>query len=526
MSKLSSWEFGAVVGALIAAGYLYRTRQPGPYPLPPGPKKLPLIGNLLDMPSTYAWKVWAEWGKIYNTDILHLEVPGQSIIILNSYDAAKELLERRSAIYSSRPASVMLQELSGFGFQFGLMPYGELWRARRRLFKKHFNLSNSSVLHQPQEAKYLHRLLHQLLERPNELISLLNHMTGAISISMTYGVDILPENDPNLAISRMASQTIKDCLVAGSAIVDMMPSLKYLPTWVPGTKFHKVAAKSRAHASKLRDGIFENAYKKWSTRNNPNPSFVSLCLENYANEDDEEYMSALKDVAGNVYMGKSPASDSTCAAMETFILAMTCYPEIQKRAQRELDEVVGKDRLPSHSDEPYLPYLTAIVKETFRWQSIVPGGVPHTSTAADVYKGYCIPSGSTVFFNTWAMLNDENDYPNPQEFRPERFLTSDGKLRRDDGVRDPADIIFGFGRRVCPGVHIGISVIWMTAASLLTVFDIEKALDADGHPITPSCEYDSGAVSHPLPFDCTIKPRSREAVRLVQEINEAAEGTD
>ncbi|KAF5344515.1 hypothetical protein D9756_011369 [Leucocoprinus leucothites] len=501
MSKLSSWEFGAVVGALIAAGYLYRTRQPGPYPLPPGPKKLPLIGNLLDMPSTYAWKVWAEWGKIYNTDILHLEVPGQSIIILNSYDAAKELLERRSAIYSSRPASVMLQELSGFGFPVCLMPYGELWRARRRLFKKHFNLSNSSVLHQPQEAKYLHRLLHQLLERQNELISLLNQHS----------------------------------------------SILYLPTWVPGTKFHKVAAKSRAHASKLRDGIFENAYKKWSTRNNPNPSFVSLCLENYANEDDEEYMSALKDVAGNVYMGKSPASDSTCAAMETFILAMTCYPEIQKRAQRELDEVVGRIvyhltpmsrtcRISRQSSKRLfdgnlssLEVSNAPLQPEPHNQTIPVlyiQGVPHTSTAADVYKGYCIPSGSTVFFNTWAMLNDENDYPNPQEFRPERFLTSDGKLRRDDGVRDPADIIFGFGRRVCPGVHIGISVIWMTAASLLTVFDIEKALDADGHPITPSCEYDSGAVSHPLPFDCTIKPRSREAVRLVQEINEAAEGTD
>lgn len=113
-----------------------------------------------------------------------------------------------------------------------------------------------------------------------------------------------------------------------------------------------------------------------------------------------------------------------------------------------------------------------------------------------------------------AMLNNESDYPKPRQFRPERFLTSDGMLRKDDGIRDPIDIVFGFGRRfvemnhaelilsltqflyrICPGTHIGYSILWLTAASLLTVFDIDKTLDVDGHPIEPSCEYDSGAVS-------------------------------
>lgn len=109
------------------------------------------------------------------------------------------------------------------------------------------------------------------------------------------------------------------------------------------------------------------------------------------------------------------------------------------------------------------------------------------------------------------MLHNEVDYPNPQDFRPERFLTPDGLLRTGDDIRDPIDIIFGFGRRLvlsahqrnyfnfdirsCPGSHIALSVIWLAAASLLAVFDIEKAVNANGQPIEPTQEYQSSAVS-------------------------------
>ncbi|KAJ3563463.1 hypothetical protein NP233_g8928 [Leucocoprinus birnbaumii] len=503
MSKLTSGDLGVVVSVFIVVGYMYQARQSGLYRLPPGPKKLPFIGNLLDMPSSYPWKTWAEWGKTYKTDILHLEVPGQSIIILNSYEAAKELLERRSAIYSSRPPSIMLQELSGFGFQFGMMPYGERWRVRRRLFQKYFNPSHAMVYELPQ-AKYVREFLHRLLDRPTEYRSLLSHLTGAISITMTYGVDVLPEDDPNLAISRFAVQTIKECLVPGHAIVDMVPMARYLPAWFPGAGFQKVAARSRRDAAELRNGIFEQAYKKWSSNDVSNPSFVSLCLDNCPDEVDQEYTTAVKDVAGNVYMA---ATDSTSAALETFILAMTRYPEIQKRAQREVDEVVGRDRLPAHADAPYMPYIMAIVKETLRWQATTPPGVPRQVASDDVYNGYFIPKDSVVWYNQWAMLNDEADYPEPREFRPERFLTTDGQLRKD-GVRDPADIVFGFGRRN------------MSRLSRC------HPLGPDGRRIVPTCEFDSGAIAHPMPFECTIKPRSREAVKLVQDTVEAMENAD
>jgi hypothetical protein len=87
-------------------------------------------------------------------------------------------------------------------------------------------------------------------------------MTGAISLSMTYGLDVLPTNDPNLNIARLAAQTTNEVLMVGSSTVDMLPMMRYLPSWFPGAGFQKVAAKARVHTSMLRDGIFEDGYKK------------------------------------------------------------------------------------------------------------------------------------------------------------------------------------------------------------------------------------------------------------------------
>lgn len=88
--------------------------------------------------------------------------------------------------------------------------------------------------------------------------------------------------------------------------------------------------------------------------------------------------------------------------MLTFLLAMTLHPEAQRRAQRELDEVVGSGRLPQYSDRDSLPYVSAIIKECLRWQPVGPLGVPHLATADDIYKDqYFIPKGSIVIGNSW-----------------------------------------------------------------------------------------------------------------------------
>ena len=143
---------------------------------------------------------------------------------------------------------------------------------------------------------------------------------------------------------------------------------------------------------------------------------------------------------------------------------MALFPEVQHKAHAELDAVVGMERLPEYSDRPSLPYVSALVKELLRWHVATPIGVPHRVVADDEYNGFLIPAGATIFVNTWwvfvsplqshdshmmcrrvrALSRDAVSYPDPEAFKPERFLKN-GMLHAEG--KDPAEFTFGFGRR-------------------------------------------------------------------------------
>ena len=127
-----------------------------------------------------------------------------------------------------------------------------------------------------------------------------------------------------------------------------------------------------------------------------------------------------------------------------FIFAMIANPEAMKKAQEELDRVVGKGELPDFSHKDSLPYIDALVKEVIRWSPPLPFSSLSRAMQDDVYRGYFIPRGTTVIQNIWAVSRDPNFYPDPETFNPDRFL-KDGKI--NPLVFNPEDRVFGAGRR-------------------------------------------------------------------------------
>ena len=123
---------------------------------------------------------------------------------------------------------------------------------------------------------------------------------------------------------------------------------------------------------------------------------------------------------------------------------MVLNPKAMRKAQEELDRVVGKGELPDFSHKDDLPYIDALMKEILRWNPPFPIAIPNRAMKDDVYRGYLIPAGATVVQNIWAIFRDPSIYPDPETFNPDRFF-NDGKI--DPAVFNPEDRVFGTGRR-------------------------------------------------------------------------------
>ncbi|KAJ7224639.1 cytochrome P450 [Mycena pura] len=211
---------------------------------------------------------------------------------------------------------------------------------------------------------------------------------------------------------------------------------------------------------------------------------------------------------------------ATAISMQTFILACILYPQWIPRAQREIDAVVGPDRLPSFKDRPRLPYVEALVRETFRWRPAARFGIPHQSTADDVveYKGteYFIPEGSIIFAVPWP--HDQERFENHDMFQPERFLDDANNLKSDYETS-----AFGFGRRVCPGMPFAERALWINIAMILWTFNIRKSAEPDPKTGLPF-KYDDSDLAFngeftnaPFKFPAVFEPRSVHRAEVVRQ---------
>jgi len=193
------------------------------------------------MPSQEEWVTYMKWSKDFGSDVIHVDVLGSHVVILNSIKSANELLERRSSIYSDRPPLKAL-ELFGIDFNMAFLPHGALWRRSRRELQASFRPADLES-YQPLEQRAVHGLLRNLLSSPDNFEQHLRHMTGRVVMSIAYGIDIdaLPENDQYVE----GAEKMTKALAAGStqeaALLDAIPWLIKMPSWFPGARFKRHA---------------------------------------------------------------------------------------------------------------------------------------------------------------------------------------------------------------------------------------------------------------------------------------------
>jgi len=498
----------AVFGGLL----LYSIASGRKNKLPPGPRRLPLIGNVHQMPTETPWKTFAEWSKTYG-DIMHVDIIGQPIIIINTAEIAKDLMDRRATIYSDRPHFVMANDLVGYGETFVLQPYGDNWRKQRRLVAQDFSSAKIPRYHGLQE-KEARILVRNILKDPSSLESQIKLRIGIIIIRVTYGYYIQDENDPFLATPLIAMENFSKATAPGNFLVDFIPSLRYIPRWMPGSGFLNTADDWHKIVMDATWNPYEWCKNNLSTGKTLMPNLCGNMLQEKGDEMDSDTEAKLGWAASGVMGG---GLDTNMSSALTFFMAMILNPRIQSKAQAEIDSVIGQDRLPNINDRANLPYVRSIMAEVFRWSPAIPLCIPHALTEDDTYDGHFLPKGALVMPNVWQMLHDPEIYPDPMEFRPERFNGSEAEM---DKVND---LVFGFGRRVCPGMHFAEGTLFAIIATTLATCEILPGLDANGQEVLPKYAYTPGTITFPESFTLRLKPRSSQATTLLSEVSTAVE---
>ncbi|KAF7360790.1 Cytochrome P450 [Mycena venus] len=488
-----------VTGSIIAAatlGLCYRLyKRWTALPLPPGPKGLPLIGNVLDMPKSHAWKTFAQWGDIYG-GIMSVTLMGQPFVILNDPAMATEILDKRGNLYADRP-TLEMAHMSGWDRVLGSARYGD--EECRRLIGKVIGTKGSMVKFNPMENYQANMFLKRVLEDPKGF----NVATRKQGYSFP---DELDERSSNGGCAQGVAQ-FSEVTRPGAFLVDVLPILKYIPSWFPGAEFKRLAKMY----TKLCDDFADVplAYVQEQMLNGQETESYASNLLREKNLP-EERLNQIKWSAASFY---GAGADTTVSVVTAYFLAAAKYPEVQSKAQAEIDAVVGQNRLPTFDDRKSLPYIEAICKELMRWLPVAPLAIPHRAMADGMYNNYFIPKDTLVIANVWKFLHDPNVYKDPFIFNPDRFLGPDSPRPTPRISESLVMVVVSALVRA----HLADVSVWIIVAKAVAGLTITRALDSSGNEIDPVAETMGGLISRPVPFTCTVAPRSEKIMQLVLE---------
>ncbi|KAJ5942585.1 hypothetical protein N7516_002753 [Penicillium verrucosum] len=475
--------------------------------MPTGPPTLPFIGNIHQITKKYTHIKFTEWAAQYG-GLYMLKIGNGNMAVITDRRLVKEVLDRKSGIYSHRPHSFVSHDLITKGNHLLVMHYGDQWRTFRRLVHQHF----METMVDSHQTKIVNAEAIQLVR--DYMISPEHHMahpkrySNSITNSIVFGIRTANRKGSNMRRLYKLMEEWSEVMETGATPpVDLFPWLKLLPQWLFNNYINR-AKSIGVQMETLYVHILNKVIKRREEGRN-NGTFMDKVLDSQEKHNLPWHQLAF---IGGVLM--EGGSDTTSSLTLAIVQALIQNPDVQRKAHAEIDAVVGHNR--RRQGHLFLLFFHVL---SFEFDHLL------TSVSDDWVDGKFLPKGTTVVVNTWGIHMDPSQPDDPTAFIPERFanhphLAPDyvpGTWERRDHYG------YGVGRRICPGIHLAERNMFLAIAKLVWAFDFqpgEGSVDSD-----PVSGYHNGFLYCAKDYPCRPVVRN-EIIRATIEREYATATTD
>ncbi|KAL3699444.1 hypothetical protein R1sor_017466 [Riccia sorocarpa] len=455
-----------------AAWALYRGRKPIP-----GPRGFPVVGSLMEM-GTQAHRRLARLAKDHGAEsLMALSMGSTRLVVASTPESAREILSSTS--FSDRPIKQSAQQLL-FARAIGFAPHGEYWRRLRRIAASHLFSPKRIAAHgvaRQQECQIMVDTLHGLSSlSSNGSVTVRTHLQHA-ALNNIMGSVFGRRFDFHSREGQQLKEMVREGfeLLGAFNWADHLPLLQPLDPQNIHGRCAELVPRVVAFVQNIIDEHRLNA--KVTEKCDAEMDFVDVLLSMKGEDKltDADMIAVLWEM---IFRG----TDTTAILTEWIMAELVINPDIQSKLRRELREVVGDAKAVTEAHISRSPFLQAVVKETLRLHPPGPLLSWARLSTRDVHvAGHIVPAGTTAMVNMWAITHDEKIWANPLEFRPQRFMATEGGLDFDVKGSDLRLAPFGAGRRVCPGRALGMATVQMWVAKLVLEFEWRSS------PSSPVC---------------------------------------
>ncbi|KAK6260538.1 Cytochrome P450 - like 7 [Theobroma cacao] len=467
-----------IVNILFLCGWLKQKPSRKTKMLPPGPKKWPVVGNLLQL-SPLPHRDLASLCDKYGP-LVYLRLGSVDAITTNDPDIIREILLRQDDVFASRPRTLAAVHLAYECGDVALAPLGPHWKRMRRICMEHLLTTKrleSFAKHRADEAQHLVKDV-SARAKTGKLVNLrevlgafaMNNVTRMLLGRQYFGAE---SAGPQEALEFMHITHELFWLLGVIYLGDYLPIWRWVDPYGCEKKmrevekrvddFHKriIEEHRRAREGKKREFGREDDGEEMD--------FVDVLLslpgeDGKAHMDDTDIKALIQDMI-------AAATDTSAVTNEWAMAEVIKHPRVLRKIQEELDTVVGPNRMVNESDLPHLNYLRCVVRETFRMHPAGPFLIPHESLRATTINGYYIPAKTRVFINTHGLGRNTKIWDDVEVFRPERHWLANGTRVEISHGADFKILPFSAGKRKCPGAPLGVTLVLMALARLFHCFD-------------------------------------------------------